>query len=180
MHLKSILFLFFICLTIALQGQNNPVEDKISWNEKYKLKWSDFRALPDSNSFASAASSIIITYSVIKKDSTYTIKVFCYFLRSSSWTWEKDDCLLLKHEQGHFDIAELFARKFRKAISGKKFSLYDINIELAVILSYIRDDRWRYDKTYDQETDFSRDNEKQILWSKKIRDELNKLNSYKN
>jgi hypothetical protein len=175
--MKKILFISCIFFTLYSNAQ---LIDTIHWKANYKLKWNDFKGNPDSNSFAAAITSTIITYSVLKKDSSLTIKIYCYFLRDASWTWTKGNSILLKHEQGHFDIAELFTRKFRVAIKGKKFYPYTVNNELDAILTNILNNNREFDKVYDNETDFSKDAEKQIFWSKKIMTELNKLNLYKN
>ena len=48
------------------------------------------------------------SYNVVNGKVTY--KIDCRFEKSKSWGLVKNDWIL-KHEQGHFDIAEIFAQK---------------------------------------------------------------------
>jgi len=89
--------------------------DEIAWSESSKLTWDDFKGIPDTSKvyvWAETTYKIQITDLILEKE-VPKYKVRCYFIKSASWTIT-DDKLSLMHEQLHFDIAELYARKIRK------------------------------------------------------------------
>jgi hypothetical protein len=150
--------------------------DTINWRANYKLKWEDFKGIADSNSANAALTSTTISYKIIKTDSLLDVIVYCGFNRPWSWSKYKKNQGVLKHEQGHFDISELFARKFREAVRKNKFK---DNGGIIVLYGRMMDEKKKYNNQYDIETDYCNDVKKQLFWSKKISAELNKLNAYK-
>src|SRR5687768_2492955 len=97
------------------QPAGEPEEDVISWNEFYKLQWHDFQGEPgeDARGDAGAAVQIKAKPFLVKKEIKYD--VVALFNRNKSWA-RGQSTTLLAHEQLHFDIAELYARKIRKKI----------------------------------------------------------------
>ncbi|MFB5627894.1 MAG: hypothetical protein ACE5R5_06825 [Nitrosarchaeum sp.] len=121
----------------------------IIWKESKKLKWSDFKKTNKPNFNASAVSAIgfqskpIIEH--IKNKNTYRFKIRemqfnAIFIPQYSWYGnkisKKDQVLLLKHEQGHFDLAEEITRKESKTIKNnfqnKIFKINGKNEDAAV------------------------------------------------
>jgi len=103
------------------------------WNKTRLLKWTDFEKKPDSKSKASASSAIgfqsqpLIEH--IKTGIKFQFKIgdmqlHAVFIPSLSWVVKnlskKNSTLLLKHEQGHFDLAEEITRK-TKSSAAKRF-----------------------------------------------------------
>ena len=177
------LIIFFIFLTSFITSHKlNKVilqdENKIPWINIRKLNWSDFKQNPpeDRDSFIGA-----MTQASIEIDSAYfknnipKYKIRSYFIKNKSWT-VVTDAYSLNHEQLHFDIAELFARKIRKTFdslnSRKNKDVqqyqkeYDLNGEKFS----------KYQNLYDEEVIF--DSIMQKRWIKKIAVELNKLKRY--
>ena len=104
----------------------NPELPVIIWNKTRILKWDDFKKKPDSEAKASAISAIgfeskpLIEH--IKTGSKFKFKIkdmqlHAIFIPGLSWVTknisEKGSTLLLKHEQGHFDLAEEITRRTR-------------------------------------------------------------------
>ncbi|OEK07731.1 DUF922 domain-containing protein [Flavivirga aquatica] len=164
-----------------LSVQDEPV---LSWNTSRKLSWVDFKAKPDNSSSAVAitASGITFGYS-IKKSSTkvlsFTSEVYAYFYPEDSWyKTEQVNDHILGHEQLHFDITELYARKFRQRISRLKVS-NNVKKELQGIHNTINKEVSLMQDNYDDETNYSRNIEAQAKWKLYIRTELKKLSKYK-
>ena len=82
------------------------------------------------------------------------------------------------HEQGHFNIAELFARKLRKAYAVYKFNVQTVGKDIDKLFILNKLERTEMDMEYDKETNFSRNRKEQLLWNKKIEIELNNLTKY--
>src|SRR6187431_1107599 len=101
------LLLFVFSAGASAQLQN----DTIYWSPCYKLKWDDFKGKPDTPSKYGAVSNPVVKYYLSANEDSFTIRVICFFIKSKSWSIFKNSDTLLIHEQGHFDISELFARK---------------------------------------------------------------------
>ena len=86
---------------------------------------------------------------------------------------------LLKHEQLHFDIAELFARKMRKQFSEKKFNLKSMKTEMSNLYKDQFTKLGEYQKEYDKETNHSRITKKQAKWAKDVQEALDNLDGFK-
>jgi len=132
-----------------------------------KLVWSNFRGKPDySRSDIAAYTEWQWDYSCEDNNGAYTFSVKAFILPSQSWT-KTSSAYILKHEQGHADIAEIYARqldKAFKAIDGCRDckaaadSMYEITYRAAC----------QEQADYDSATDRSINREQQAEWSKKI------------
>jgi len=174
------IFLLFLCFVCV---QND--EPVLSWNTYHKLSWKDFRGKPNMKDGAVAitASGITFDFSITKTDKdevvSFTTKVFAHFYPEKSWyKIERANNYILGHEQLHFDITELFARKFRYRISQLKIS-NSIWIELKIIHNAINLELSLMQNKYDNETDYSRNSESQIKWKAFVGAELDTLFKYK-
>lgn len=153
-------------------------QDTIYWQPNYKLKWDDFQGIPDSSSKVGAISRPGVKYHLSANEDSFTVKVICFFIKSKSWSKFKESDTLLMHEQGHFDIAELFARKLRKAFAEYKFNTQTVGKDIDKLFILNRQERTEMDILYDKETDFSRNRKQQLIWNKKIKVQLDNLKKY--
>src|SRR5688500_17461053 len=98
-----------------LQPAADAERDLLSWNEFYSLQWHDFMGEPDENRMGDAGTAVQIKAKpfLVKRRIKYDVTAF--FNRRKSWARDQSPSLLA-HEQLHFDIAELYARKIRKKI----------------------------------------------------------------
>ena len=155
-----------------------PKDDSIPWAASRKLNWSDFKSTPDNNSSNAAltASKITFKYSY-DSDKGFSYTIGCVFEKNNSWGRVKTD-YILSHEQGHFDIAEIYARKLNKLLKGYKFNSTTAQKEVPAMYQKIMNDLSAMQNQYDSETDFSRDKKEQAEWSARIDRELNKLGEF--
>jgi hypothetical protein len=172
------LFLFTIALMVK---QDTP---RITWDEDYKVQWQDFKGTPQHNTttVAVTASGISFGFSSRKTETelvSFTTSVKADFYPERSWyIKERVNDTVLNHERLHFDITELYARKFRKRLQESTFT-YNINDEMDKIHDAINKELGAMQKKYDNETDHSQIVEKQIEWEKYIALELEKYAKYK-
>ena len=168
-------FFSWLLLTLTLVQQGNL----ILWNATRKLSWEDFKANPDprSSNAALTSSSINIEFGYDEERLQYAIR--CAFDKTRSWVRVRNNDVLA-HEQGHFDIAEIHARKLNKAMREYRFNgrtvSHDVNGIYDSIMNLHRDMQNQYDK----ETDYSRNRTNQEEWLKKIQQQLQDLASYAN
>lgn len=151
-------------------------EEVIPWSADRKLKWSDFKGeyLKTEWAAATTASSISYSFSTYEKNGGWYVdfKVGCEFYPNKSWYRpEMVDSVILSHEQLHFDIAELYARKFKKQLSETQFST-DIKNEVKELYQKVLKELYIYQNKYDRETNFSRDRKQQQYWNAMIADAL--------
>ncbi len=151
-------------------------EEKITWNEDRKLTWADFKGVPNGPLayVASSNTGVSFSYSYRERNGVGEIKfaVLSYFYPNLSWyRSSKVSDYILAHEQIHFDISELHARKLRQRLAviphdrefkSKAETLYEI----------IEADRREMQLQYDVESDHSNANEEEFLWRAYIAEQL--------
>lgn len=171
-HLTAVMKIFKLIIIICLFGgftNKSLAQDTIHWRPNYKLKWEDYKGKPDSASKHMAITSYFLTYNYSLTDTSFHFNVFCYFEKKTSWKKIIVDSLLLQHEQGHFDIGQLYARKLKKAFASYKPVRETIDKDLKNIFDTINNERALMDSQYDKETNFSRNRKNQRLWADKIK-----------
>jgi len=113
----SVILLIFSLLYLTAPAQEISTLKKVLWEEGVKLKWGDFLGEPPNEEEigimkAGTASEITLEGDFYEGDiPNFIIKSF--FIYEESWTIT-DSNETLTHEQAHFDIAELYARKIRQ------------------------------------------------------------------
>ena len=159
-------------------------EETMIWQEDQKLTWEDFKGQPNPNSDAVAltASGLTFGYSVKtsgRKIVGYTSSVEAHFYPDKSWYLRgKADDYILGHEQLHFDITELYARKFRQQLERLVVN-QNIRIQMNQIHEAINEALTKTQKTYDEQTKHSINVDAQKYWNNYIKEELKKLEKYK-
>lgn len=162
----NLLFTSFIFLSLTLSAQRAN-EELMPWSPEKKLTWTDYKAKPDPSSDAAASTStyLVIDYNIRNNDMSYRIQSL--FSKTRSWGLHKTD-YILSHEQGHFDIAEIFARILHKKMSAYKFDRRSYQKDLDKIYQNVVDDKSEMQNQYDRETRHSINKEKQAEWLLKI------------
>ena len=169
------IFIFTLALTAHAQT--------IKWAEGDRLTWSDFKGRPNDNSpyFALTQAGITYSYTVNYSDNNYALdfKIGCEFDKRLSWSIkEKQTPTLLQHEQLHFDINELFARKLAAILKAKTYSA-NYKQEVSEVFAGIIDQIKEMQEKYDIETRHSMNREKQAEWEAVVKNEISKLPSYR-
>lgn len=141
--------------------------DIIPWEMEKRLAWEDFLCEPKrgTDAVASTSTSLGIAYQLNNGKLTYHIT--CYFNKEKSWGLLKTD-YILAHEQGHFDITEIFARKLYEALQNYEFNKRTFKKDINGIYQSIVKQKEEYQKSYDEETDHSRKRSVQYDWLEKI------------
>lgn len=176
-YILLFIILFVSGISAAQESDISDEENFIYWSEDHKLAWTDFDGFFQKDS-EHAAFSIIGYISQFERDENRIwAEITTYFDKNESWTkhWIQ---LILEHEQGHFDLAELNARKYRKRLKAtmekKDIDVSDFEEMNDVALQELRE--WQ--KKYDEETNYSMDYEAQQQWLAYIAEELEKLSDY--
>ncbi len=174
----------FIAICIPLLMLIPMNDEVISWNDTLKLTWGHFKAVPKTNTSAVALTASGITFEFSVKETETRIvdfdtKVYAHFYPKKSWYIKaQGDAYILAHEQLHFDITELYARKFRKEISQLKINS-NIKSQLRNLHEKINKELAATQNRYDKESDNSVNREFQTKWNNYVKSELAKLEAYK-
>lgn len=155
----------------------NPDDDAITWSSDYRLKWTDFKDKPLLGTRAAALTASGINYRFSTSGGAENLKVVfevsTHFYPNRSWYKpELCDDLILGHEQLHFDIAEVYARRLRTQLSETTFTYANVKSKVREIYRENNEALNDFQQRYDQETNFSMNREEQLKWNKKIRRDL--------
>ncbi len=174
-------------------------EGILLWNG-YKLTWDDFKGkVPYKyrKTAEGAAASVNIVYEADIDTSNYIyndergdnvelipyIRVYALFYQNTSFVKPVKEArtdLLLRHEQLHFDIVELFARKFRQIIWYKRLdNIRKVTKKIPKLYKKIRRQLIKYENEYDKETNHGKNIQKQKEWEEKVRKELKELEQFR-
>ena len=176
MRFYSVILLFLVIVSF-IQDDSAMV-----WQNNRKLTWNDYQGKPQHNRFA-AASTVYSMYRHIYKDpnGNITASIKACFYPKDSWKGHYIDDALLAHEQKHFDIVELYARKLRKQLMQINVrSEEDAQQKLDSLYKIIDADMDAYQDKYDEETNYSMAHDEQVAWIKAIDAAIEKLSTYQN
>jgi hypothetical protein len=166
--------------TVNVQWQNNKPDntgDTISYDAGKKLKWNDFKGMPDATSRAAAITESGFGYRMSMNSYNnrmiVNITVFCYFSKNKSWVKKgmKTDYALL-HEQHHFDITYINTCLFVKKLMEAKLNRSNYNSLVEQIHDACFNALSKMQNDYDGETSNGRIEQVQMLWNKKIDQQL--------
>ncbi len=170
--LISVLIVFFYSFT--------DVPGRIGWNQNRPIQWSDFEGIPDyEDQFRDAVTASALRFTTrCHVTGEFEIYVSAEFVKDQSWV--KDVARSnyhLNHERLHFDITELYARKFRQYISTQSFDCNDRDHVQDIVYDYLNQ-CMEYQHLYDKETAFSLRKEKQRNWQHQVAVELQELEEF--
>ena len=157
---------------VFVLSEPNQDEEVILWEKSKNLTWDNFKGVPENNRAAAVtASGLTYEFSTTKKNNQVVaidFTVSSHFYPNKSWYRpEVCDEVILGHEQLHFDITEVYARKFIKLLKQKKFT-DNVKNEVKQIYSTINSELNEFQNLYDSETNFSRNREAQLTWELKV------------
>jgi hypothetical protein len=147
----------------------------LKWNEVPLLTWNDFSGKVNDTSRYDAESFAEIRYQYkLYTPGKFEFDVFAHFDKNISWSRkEKQSEALLKHEQVHFNIAQLFAKKLESDFKTANFA-ENYNDQIQLIFAKTKQEYESMQKQYDEETNHSLNREKQKEWEGLVGYELAK------
>lgn len=167
--MKHLYFILLILTPFSSFSQQSSI-DTLHWREDYKLKWDDFKAAPDTNSIGGAGTvSGLTTFSQYTSDTTIEIIIKAVFYKNKSWVkegWQTD--YALNHEQGHFNITEVFARKATIELKLHTNISFLTSGFIKTLIEKSFEDMLKMSAQYDKETTYPIRPDKQKEWDKKI------------
>lgn len=157
-------------------------EIEIEWSATRKLTWADFKGKPSGlyAAFAAGTEASIELESnaldLFTKAKFFTKNVFiCYtsFVRKTALAHPE----VLRHEQAHFDLAEVHRRLLQQKLDSKKYGLF--NLKEVQNEARINDKLYqKISAVYDTETNHGTIADKQKEWELRIARELLELKAF--
>ena len=172
------LLALLLAVPLSLLAQKGK-EELISWSANKRLTWADYKAKPDPNSDAAATTTTVLAVQYNFTNNQFGYEIQSLFSRTRSWGLHKTD-YILSHEQGHFDIAEVFARKLHKKLSEYKFNKKTYEKDLRKIYEEVTGEKEEMQNKYDRETRHSINKERQAEWLDKIAEMLDEYAAWAN
>lgn len=160
----------FVLLVLGLTFiRSNQDYETILWESGRRLSWDDFRGEVPLNTRAAAITASGITYRFSTsgaKDAVHVdFKVDTFFYPTKSWYQPAlCDSVILSHEQLHFDISELYARKLKKRLDAESYTYGNVKSKVKLIYQQNNEALNDFQNLYDDETNFSRNRETQEEW----------------
>jgi hypothetical protein len=109
--------------------------------------------------------------------------IAAWFNPDFSWAKEKSKegkhaNYLLMHQQYHFNLTELYARKIRQVLSGLELTDSTYKNEIAQLFKKFHELYRQQKKKYDEETEHNTNWTMQYNWAASIDDEIKALSAY--
>lgn len=150
----------------------------LMWQADRKLTWEDFQSKVDPNEPLHAMTSTNIEVQANCYGNQMEFDVKCVFLTRNSWSKNKQSESLLAHEQLHFDLTEVHARRLRQKLnlypglcSGNKAQFNKI------VETYFAD--WKKEQEqYDRESNHGLNEAQQRIWENKTARRLEALQAF--
>lgn len=165
-----------LLVIILLFGQAD--DHYIEWQQSRKLNWDDFQGPIDDESSYKAHTKSKLSVGWECDEGIFNFHAVAKFDKEVSWKADVLTDELLAHEQLHFDICELYARKARLRIQAFKNGCALSQEEVKAILKKNMADWEAYEELYDEESDHNRNREEQVRWENKVAAELEALSKY--
>ena len=180
MKISAILITLLLCVTNSMISQ----EEKMEWDAERQLIWKDFKGKPEKikDFVATTNSGVSLAFGSQTKNgiTEYTTEVATYFYAKSSWYRPGNvSAYILKHEQTHFDISEIFARKLRKTLQELDQNNPDFKNLVQKAFNDNEYERVLFQADFDLETDHSNYPDEEREWEQKVAYLLKELDAYR-
>lgn len=165
---------FVLCTSL---GPAKPGADLLAWRRTARLSWNDFKGTPPPQAANAALtnSSISLNFS---SGSSFSYTIGCHFDQQKSWV-RIQNSQVLAHEQGHFDLSEIYARLLKKAMMQYRYDPATVSRDVQNIYQRMMQELQNRQNEYDQQTDHSRNEANQRKWLLTIEQELEELEKYR-
>jgi hypothetical protein len=151
--------------------------DTIIWKQDSLLRKEDFKARGKSSGPLGYASTGLFMYPG-ESNGELLFFVEALFIKSRSYITQYSE-YVLRHEQIHFDICELYARKLRQRFTETNWkTVRNMQSETARIYNKTVADLFKEEAKYDKDTEHGLNSAKQKIWEEDIQNRLKELEGY--
>jgi len=150
--------------------QDEAMQAPKDWSEVRPLEWGDFFAPPDAASKGAALTAYEIQARTMCEVDGPAFRVTVRFLPDQSWIKPRQrTARILAHEQGHFDLAEVTARRLRAELALLDLRCADGNAAFTKLVADFESRDRELQRSYDRQTMFGTGSGAQRHWEKRIK-----------
>ena len=162
----------------------DPGSTSVPWSRTFPLSWSDFKGPAPSGGIEGARTVYELNYEWQCRGTAFQYVVTAEFLPARSWVKPTvvvdpaESARVLGHEQTHFNVTEVFARRMRRYFS----ELYNPCAQTEEVLRtavdrYVSDEA-AMQKRYDDDTRYGLDVARQRIWERDVLGMLKELEKF--
>jgi Bacterial protein of unknown function (DUF922) len=172
------------CALVAGQAPEQT-EEVIVWSAARQLDWKDFKAKPEGGALGGARIAISHDYSIGCRDGVLQARVRAIMQPARSWVTYRivssglASRVGLRHEQLHFDLAEVYARRIRKLMQELPRPCTQSDAELNAMAERVIKEHWDLQQRYEVQTEHGQVERQQNEWERKITSELKQLAAFR-
>lgn len=166
----------------AVQPAKPAPAPTIQWSATRPLTMADYLARPKPGEQLAASTSSDLKANAACRDFVFTGTVQATFDPNTSWFRDPKNATpaLLRHEQLHFDITEVYARIMRQklAVYATKVDCNKLQPSFNNLTKLVYDVWDREQNRYDRETNHGLNTARQAFWEKDIQTRLTQLQAF--
>ena len=150
-----------------------------AWSAGRPLAWSDFQASPPSGGAEGAKTSYTLYWVWKCRGEVFEFRAIAGFRPRQSWVQaivlndSTQRRTVLSHEQTHFDLAEVHARRMWRAFADLARPCANTDAELRALAERLAQEEQVEQRRYDAETSHGLLGDQQAAWSRKVARRLN-------
>lgn len=152
----------------------------IPWAAGRPLTWADFQGKAKYGEPEAALTSADLLSGAQCRDYVFSATVTPTFDPGTSWVRDAKVATpaLLRHEQLHFDLTEVYARRLRQKLSAVQFDCEKLQPTFNRLTKAVYDQWNDEENRYDLDTNHGLNAAKQALWDQKIQQQLAELKAF--
>ena len=156
----------------------------IPWSSTWRLTWANFQGRPPTAGNEGARTAYGLYYAWSCKGERFGFRVVAGFHPTRSWVKQAvvknpaENARVLRHEQTHFDITEVFARRLRKELGSVSRPCAQSDAALKAIARRIVDEERRTQQRYDSESNHGLIENRQADWNFEVAKMLQAVERY--
>jgi hypothetical protein len=184
LHGLPLSFISFLLPLLAAFSSAPPAPadapEVLAWSANRPLTWADFKSKPTPAEKLAALTSATIDVQVGCTDFIFTSNVRAVFVPTESWVRDSASATpnLLRHEQLHFNITELHARRMRQKIALLKLNCTRLQPTFKNATNVIFTEWQKEEARYDQETNHGLNLDRQKTWEIQVKQRMAMLEQY--
>jgi hypothetical protein len=158
--------------------------DAVPWSATRRLSWTDFQGIAPTRGDESALTAYSLFHGAACTGRNFEFSVIAAFLPRQSWVRPAvlanptTSSRTLRHEQTHFDLSEVHARRMRRFFSELTQPCLKTTEELDALAQRFVREEGAAQRNYDTETSHGRVTKKQAEWDTEVGRQLASLGKF--
>jgi hypothetical protein len=164
----------------AAHAQAGTAGGTLHWSASRPLTLADFKSRPRPGETHAALTSATIVAQVACKGGQFTGHVQAAFDPTASWWREPATATpkLLRHEQLHFDITEVYARRLRQKLAAVRVPCAQLGSAFESLAQGVYAEWEKAEAQYDRDTNHGLKPEPQAQWEAQVQQQLTELAAF--